>query len=186
MSLINCGPTRRLLHVSPSTLIRVADGLTGTRLLVAPVLVLTAGSAHLSATAILVSVAWLTDMWDGRLARRSGIGGRLGAWDLRADTVVGLCLVAGLTIAGLANVWLLVVAGVLIWPFIAGNVTAAMLIQLAGFVPLLLLLWSRRPSAWWAPFVIALAAGILDWRRLLFVNIPAFLGLPRSKEHAPR
>jgi hypothetical protein len=101
------------------------------------------------------------------------------------DTAVGLSVLIGLTGAGLANVWLLAAAGLLLWPFLLGNVTAAMLIQLAGFVPLLLLLWSRRPTAWWLPFAIALFAGTVDWRRLLFVNIPAFLGRDRATKEAP-
>lgn len=143
-----------------------------------------AGTAALSATAVVVSLGWLTDLLDGRLARRSGTKGRLAEWDLRADTALGIGLLAGLAIAGLVDVWLPVAAALLIWPFLVGNVAAAMMIQLAGFVPLLLLLWDRRPPLWWLPFATALVCGIVDWRRLLFANIPAFLGFPRARERS--
>lgn len=155
------------------------------RLLLAFVMVPVAGSAALSTAGVLVSVGWLTDLLDGRIARRSGQEGRLGAWDLRVDTALGLGVMAGLAMAGLVSLWLPVVAVLLSWPFLVGNVTAAMLIQLGGFVPLLLLLWDRRPSLWWLPFITALLAGIVDWRRLLFVNIPGFLGMRRSTERSP-
>jgi len=50
-----------------------------------------------------------------------------------------------------------------------------MLLQVAGYVPLIALLWSRRPSLWWMPLATAVSIGFIDWRRLLQVNIPSFL-----------
>lgn len=162
----------------------VADGMTILRLLLSVAVVPLTWAADLTATGIVVSVAWLTDLADGRLARRSGSAGRLAGWDLRADTLVGLGVVVGLTASGLVPIWLPIAVAPGLWPFLRGNVTAAMLVQLAGFVPLLVLLWTDRPPAWWLPFATAALIGILDWRRLIFVNIPGFLGLSTTDEGA--
>lgn len=159
-----------------------ADGMTICRLLLAVAVVPVAWSGDLTITGILVSVAWLTDLADGRLARRSGSSGKLADWDLKADTAVGIGLLVGLTASSLVPAWLPIAAALLLWPYLTGNVTASMLIQLTAFVPLLVLLWSRRPVGWWVPFATALLIGIVDWRRLFLVNIPAFLGLSTSGE----
>lgn len=167
-----------------SSLTVAADGMTILRLFLAVTVIPFAWAADLGTTGAVVSVAWLTDLADGRLARRSGQSGRLADWDLRADTAVGVGVLIGLTASGLVPVWLPIAVALLLWPFSRGNVTAAMLIQLAGFVPLLVLLWVHRPPGWWAPFLTAVLIGSLDWRRLVFVNIPAFLGLSTSDEGA--
>ncbi|MFZ0627054.1 MAG: CDP-alcohol phosphatidyltransferase family protein [Acidimicrobiia bacterium] len=152
------------------------DLLTLSRLGVAVLVVPVAWSLDLELTGILISAAWLTDFLDGRLARRSNVEGRMGRWDLTVDTLLGAGLLIGLTGAGEVPLWLTVVAMVVLggW-FFSGNPTASMLLQLTGYVPLLLILWSRRPSAWQTPFLTAILIGVLDWRRLFTINIPAFL-----------
>jgi phosphatidylglycerophosphate synthase len=155
---------------------RIADLLTISRLVLAVLVVPAAWSANLELTGLLISAAWLTDFLDGRVARRSGGEGRMGRWDLTVDTLVGAGLLIGLTGAGEIPLWLTAVAMVVLggW-FFSGNPAASMLLQLTGYVPLLLILWSRRPSAWQAPFLTAILIGVLDWRRLFTINIPAFL-----------
>lgn len=153
----------------------LADGLTGLRLALAAVLVPVAWSSHLGLTAILISIAWLTDVLDGRLARGSGQKGHLARWDLRADTLLGAGLLVGLAGAGIAPPWLIPIGIILAALYVLGSVTASMLLQLCGYVPLLIALWVDRPPAWWLPIVVSALIGLIDWRRLVTINIPAFL-----------
>lgn len=162
-----------------------ADVLTSVRLLGAVAVVLLISDQLWSMVALLVSMVWISDLLDGRLARLSGLQTRLGRLDLVFDTLFGTGVVVGLLIAGILPLWLglgsLIVFGGL---FLAGNVAAAMLLQLTGFVPLLVALWERKPPTWWAPFAVALLAAIVDWRRLVFTNIPMFIrGVTWRFEH---
>lgn len=157
-------------------LARAADGLTLLRLGTAPVLALLVWTGQWVAVAVLLAVGWLTDFADGRLARRAGGGTRLGRWDMTADTAVGSGLLVGLILQGavpdVIGLPALVVLGFL---HVRGNIAASMLLQLAGFVPTLLILWEDRPSLWWAPFAVIALIGVVDWRRLVIIHIPAFL-----------
>ena len=104
---------------------------------------------------------------------------------MTADTAVGAALVIGLVGGGQLPLWIglssiLVFGGL----FVAGNLAAAMLLQLTGFLPTIYILWVERPATWWLPVATALAIGILDWRRLLVVNIPNFIrGVAGRFEH---
>lgn len=153
-----------------------ADTLTAIRLVSAPALVPLAWTGSWPAVGVLLAAAWVGDIADGRLARRSGVETRLGAWDMAADTAVGAGLVVGLaghgTIPWVVGLPALVVFGGL---FIAGNLAASMLLQLVGYLPFLYILWSERPDVWWLPFAAIVFAGLVNWRRLFFVAIPAFL-----------
>jgi len=154
----------------------LADGLTLARLLLAFALIPTAATARYTATSVLVTAAWVSDMLDGRIARAAGVQDRMGRWDLTVDTTVAVALLAGMTAAGevpvLFSVAVVVVFGG--W-FLTGNHAASLLLQLAGYLPLLAILWTRRPDAWWLPFSAALVIGVVDWRRLFGINIPAFI-----------
>lgn len=153
-----------------------ADALTATRLVAAVAVVFLLPADDWTLPALLVSLVWLTDLLDGRLARLSNRATRLGRYDMVVDTVFGAGMVVGLLAARLLPIWAglgaIVVFGAI---YAAGNVAAAMLLQLTGFVPFLMELWFRRPVTWWAPFTVALLAAVVDWRRLLLINIPAFL-----------
>ena len=153
-----------------------ADTLTALRFLTAPVLAPLVWSESWSLAALLLAAAWIGDVADGRLARRGGTPTRLGEWDMAADTAVGAGLVVGLvgqgTLPLVMGLPALVVFGAL---FVAGNLAAAMLLQLVGYLPFLYLLWSERPALWWLPFATIVFAGLINWRRLFFVAIPAFL-----------
>jgi phosphatidylglycerophosphate synthase len=154
----------------------IADGLTVLRFVVAIVLIPATWSLSLGVSAWLVSVAWVTDVLDGRLARAVGEEGWMGRWDLTADTAVGAGLLVGLAGSGEIPAWFAIaVLAILGTLFLLGNFAASMLLQVAAYSSLIILLWSRRPSLWWLPMVAAVMIGIIDWRRLLQVNIPGFL-----------
>lgn len=159
-----------------SGLALAADTLTGFRFVAAVALLLLAASGAFTGVALLLSIAWITDFLDGRLARRAGTPTRFGRWDMWADTSLGVGLVIGLVIEGTLPPWiglgsLLLFGGL----FLAGNLAAAMLTQLTGYLPVLWVLWTDRPTMWWIPFATFLSIGLADWRRLIFINIPAFL-----------
>ena len=152
-----------------------ADSLTALRLVIALALAPLVILGLWSVVAIMISVAWVTDFADGRFARMAEGGTRLGRWDMSIDTAVGASLLVGLMLHGvvpdLVGLGLLGVLGLL---HAAGNIAASMLLQLAGFLPTLLILWEDRPDWWWAPFASLAVIAIFDWRRLVFSNIPAF------------
>ena len=162
-----------------------ADTLTALRLITGVALLPFAWQGSWPVVAVLLSSAWLGDVLDGRLARRSSSETVLGSWDLRADTAVGAGLLVGL--AGHGTVpWLLALAALAVFGglFIAGNVAASMLLQLAGYLPFLHVAWTERPAAWWLPFATIVFVGIVNWRRLVYVAIPAFLrGVAGRFEH---
>lgn len=112
----------------------------------------------------------------GRLARRSGRQNRLGHLDLAADTIYGAGVLIGSVAVDVIPVWFGVAALLVFGGLVTtGSIAAGMALQLSGFGPLLIELWELRPAIWWTPFLVALAALVLDWRRLIEVNIPAFL-----------
>lgn len=155
---------------------RIADGLTGLRLVIGLGLIPVLWDSQLTAAAVLLSVAWLTDFLDGRIARRSGVEGRLGRWDMEIDTAVGVGLLIGMVGPQIIPVWAAATAIVVLGGlFVAGNLAAAMLLQLAGYLPFIGKLWADRPQAWWLPLATVAAIGIVDRRRLVRVNIPNFV-----------
>lgn len=153
-----------------------ADTLTGFRFPAAVALVVMAAGGRFTGVALLMTITWISDFLDGRLARRADTPTRLGRWDIWADTTVGAGLVVGLTIGGHIPLWVglgsLVLFGGL---FLAGNLAASMLLQLTGYLPVHWVLWTERPPGWWVPFVVFIVIGLLDWKRLFFVNVPRFI-----------
>ena len=153
-----------------------ADALTAARMVIAALLVPVVWTGSFSTAALLLALGWLSDFADGRLARSTETPTRLGDWDLVSDTLVGAALVVGLVGFGVMppvlGIGLTLALGAL---FIAGNVAASMLLQLLGYLPFLFLLWTVRPPLWWVPFATAAILAVLDWRRLVLINIPAFL-----------
>lgn len=151
-----------------------ADLLTAARLGIALAVPVVLVTGRLTVAAVVVSSAWISDILDGRLARSAAGEGRLGWWDLIADTAVGAGVVVGLAGAGKLPVWYAVGSLLLfgVWFLRTGNFASSMLLQLAGYVPLLLVLWSEQVRL---PIVTAFLISMVDWRRLIEVNIPGFL-----------
>jgi len=155
---------------------RIADGLTGVRLVIGLGLIPVLWDSHLSAAAVLLSMAWITDLLDGRFARRAGVEGRLGRWDMEIDTAVGAGLLIGMVGPQIVPLWAAAAAIVVLGGlFVAGNLAAAMLLQLAAYLPFIGKLWADRPPAWWLPLATVAAIGTIDRHRLVRVNIPNFL-----------
>ena len=86
----------------------LADVLTGSRLIlgVAAAGALVGDRVHLFS--ILLSVAWATDVFDGRLARSSGRRTLFGETDMLVDTWVGACVLVGLGLSDRAPLGLVI------------------------------------------------------------------------------
>jgi hypothetical protein len=133
------------------------------------------GTGNLGWGAAFMTLAWLTDSLDGRLARSTSHPSRLGAWDLRVDTTFAIGLLLGLGTAERVP-WLLVagVLGLALVTMAIGNPAPGMLMQGFSYGWLLVLLFIERPIGWWLPVAGALLLMILDWHRFTRVVLPAF------------
>jgi hypothetical protein len=153
-----------------------ADILTASRVALALLLILAVANGSLTVGAVMLVLAWLTDLFDGRLARAASKGTRLGEWDLRVDTTVGVAILVGLMLAGRASPLLvLVVIGALGGvAVLTGNPAPAMLLQGFSYAWFLGVLMADRPRLWWLPFAIIPVLLVADWRRFFRVVLRAF------------
>ncbi len=112
---------------------RLADSLTAFRFALSVPVALATASGRWNVVGLLLASSWLSDFFDGRLARRGG-GGRLGARDLDADTVVGAAAVLGLAWGGRLHVGAVAVAVVCgVGYAVLRNGSLAMITQAVGY-----------------------------------------------------
>lgn len=160
----------------------VADALTMSRALLGVVLALVLVRGSLTPAAVMLSMAWLTDFADGRVARAARGRTRLGAFDLSADTLVGVGVLVGMAGSG-AVPW--PVAAIAL-PVLGGgyvllrNEALAMSLQAIAYGAFLWRLWTEG-SAWvWVPVLTVAVIAILDRRRFTGIVLPRFFGGVRS------
>ncbi len=84
----------------------LADLLTASRLVMGVVAAAALVAEELNLFAILLTTAWATDVFDGRLARASKRKTLFAAADLMVDTWVGACVIVGLALSGRVSPWL--------------------------------------------------------------------------------
>lgn len=156
----------------------LADLLTAGRALIAIGLIPILGTGRVALGALLVGVAWLSDFFDGRAARASGVPTVLGSWDLDADTAVGGAIVLGFTFSGWVEWWLGIgsVVVLLVAFSVSRNEAMSMLLQATGYA---LLLWQtavdgHAVALGWLVGVIVVI-GIVNRRQLFERSIPTFL-----------
>ncbi|HEV8572575.1 MAG TPA: CDP-alcohol phosphatidyltransferase family protein [Actinomycetota bacterium] len=162
--------------IAPPALALSADGLTAARALLGPVLASLVATGRLSAAAVVLGVAWISDALDGRLARASGGLSRLGNWDFPADVVVGAGILAGLALAGAVPLPLavLVLVGLGSAFLVLRNPALGMAVQAIGYGAFLWRLWVERVAAGWIPVAVAAGIGLLERRRFVRVVLPSF------------
>ena len=155
---------------------RAADALTLSRALLAMVIGWLAWRGLLDAAAVALGIAWLTDAFDGRVARLTGARTRLGDWDMAVDVLVGACLLAGLGLSGLVPrllaIAVLAVVGTLY--VVLRQAALGMVVQATAYGSFLWLLWARGVSTWWAPVGVIVLIAALDGRKLVRVILPEF------------
>ena len=158
---------------------RLADLLTLSRIIIALVILSLAwwGPAVYLTVVILVGVGAVTDILDGRAARRylgEDRQGKLGKYDLDVDTFFILCIVGYLTISGIVIPWVVGLGWIglaLIAAVVFKRDTRVMLlVEVPSVVALLVssLVYDLAIFLWLiAP---ALAAGIIiNHKRLMYV-----------------
>ncbi len=159
-----------------TTKAQVADLLTASRVLLAMLLAVAVATSSFPTATVVLVVAWLTDLLDGRLARAATSATRLGAWDFRIDVSLGAAILVGLMLSGLGSPWLVVpaigfLAGLTL---ITGNPAPSMLLLAYGYAWFLWILLDLRPLFWWLPFASILLLLVVDWHRFTTVILPAF------------
>lgn len=151
----------------------VADLLTFSRLLSAPLLAWLVAKRHIDAAAVVVGLAWCSDFFDGRFARSAVRSTRLKEWDLRADSWVGVGLGLGLGLGGYFSWWILapVVAVVFVGSLVFTNPSVVMVGT--GYL-FGVFLWAviRHGTLRWLPAVYVVAALMVSWRRFFGVVLP--------------
>lgn len=153
---------------------RLGDSLTVLRFALVVPVALAATSGRWFAMALLLASSWLSDFFDGRVARRGG-GGRLGAHDLDADTAVGAAAVLGLAWGGRLHVGALALATVCGAGYVVRrNPALAMITQAVGYGAALWWMYREgRPGLMVALLTIVLVA-VLDADRLRRHVLPVF------------
>jgi phosphatidylglycerophosphate synthase len=87
----------------------LADVLTGGRVVLGIAIVGALITDRVNLFSILLSLAWASDVFDGRLARSSGRRTLFGETDMLIDTVVGVCVLLGLALSDRAPLGLVLV-----------------------------------------------------------------------------
>ncbi|MGH2530160.1 MAG: CDP-alcohol phosphatidyltransferase family protein [Actinomycetota bacterium] len=160
----------------------VADALTLTRALLALALAVVLAAGRIAPAAVLLSLAWLTDFADGRVARAGRGRTRLGGFDLPADTLVGAGVLVGLAADGyipapvVAAVLVVLGGGFLV----LRNEALSMALQAVGYGGFLWRLWTGRNAFLWAPVLTIAAIAVLDRRRFTRIVLPRFFGGMRT------
>jgi cardiolipin synthase len=168
---------------------RLADGLTAGRALLALVLAALGwprGDELLPVAAVVLLACWCTDLFDGALARRSGILGQtwIGSHDLEADVLVSLGLLAYLVGSGyLAPVYAL--GYLLLWAVIfqrwGWRRDPAMLFQAPIYLWFLTVALRDAPTVgvWLVAWIVTVV--VVTWPRFPREVVPGFLaGMRRA------
>ncbi len=155
---------------------QIADALTVSRVLLAVVLAVAVASGSFPTAAVIVVVAWLTDLLDGRIARATNTDTRLGDWDFRIDVSLAAAILIGLGLSGFASVWLVLtpIAVLTGLTLVTGNPAPSMLLVAIAYGWFLWLLLDQRPPLWWLPIAAIVLLLVIDWRRFFSVILPAF------------
>jgi hypothetical protein len=131
----------------------LADVLTGSRLVFGVVAAGALVGDRIFLFSIVLSVAWATDVFDGRLARSSGRSTFFGDSDMLVDTWVGACVLVGFGLSDRAPLWLVATG-----------------IVLLGAI----YLWTRNPAV--SQVLQAFGYGGALW--LIFISDDVTLALP--------
>lgn len=154
----------------------VADLLTFSRLLSAPLLAWLVGNRHLDEAVVVVGLAWCTDFFDGRFARSAARDTILKEWDLRADSWIGVGLGLGLGLGGYFSWWILapVAAAVFVGSVVCTN--PALVMVGTGYL-FGVFVWgaTQHGTLWWLPALYVMVALIASWRRFFGVVLPVLV-----------
>ena len=154
----------------------LADTLTGSRLVlgVAAAGALQADRVHL--LSILLSVAWATDVFDGRLARSAGRSTLFGEADMMVDTWVGACVLLGFGLSGRAPLWL-VIAGILLLGaayLVTKNPAISQVLQGIGYGAALWLIYTSEDATLVIPLGTLALLMLVEYKKFFGRVLPMF------------
>jgi phosphatidylglycerophosphate synthase len=156
----------------------LADVLTGSRLVlgVAAAGALVGDDVHLFS--ILLSVAWATDVFDGRLARSSGRSTFFGESDMLIDTWVGACVLAGFGLSDRAPLWLIitgivVLGAVYLWTM---NPAVSQVLQAIAYGAALWLIFTSEDATVAIPLGTLAVLMLLEYKKFYRKVLPMFFG----------
>ncbi len=152
-----------------------ADLLTLARLMSAPIMLWLVSIRSLDAAVLVAVIAWWTDFFDGRMARKADRESRLKDWDLRADAWLASAMGLGLGLAGYFSWWVAVTLGaaVLVMSVLLSNPAAVMVgvaVQYGMFI-VAMYLWA---DLWWLGVLHVIVFVGASWKRFWGVLLPAF------------
>jgi len=154
----------------------LADALTGSRLIlgVAVAGALVGDRVHLFS--ILLSVAWATDVFDGRLARKADRPTLFARADMLVDTWVGICVLAGLGLSSRAPLWLVVVgSGLLAIIYLrTKNPAVSQILQGIAYGAALWLIFRTPESTLAIPLGTLALLMVLEYRKFVDKVLPMF------------
>ena len=155
---------------------RTADVLTTTRIVLAVASGILAAERAFEAATIALSVAWITDFLDGRVARRTSEPTRLADYDMAVDTFVGAMLVAGVGVAGVLPAWIAITALAVfgVGYLVLRQPALGMTLQGVGYGALLWHLWSQRNATLWVAVLTIATIAAFEGRKLVRVVLPEF------------
>lgn len=154
---------------------RTADVLTASRIGLAFAVMYSLATNTLDWAAGYIAIAWLTDFYDGRLARSTSYPTRLGNWDFRIDAILAGAILVGMALGGHSPSWLVLLALLLGAMTVAlSNPAPAMLFIAYAYAWFFWLLISQWPFAAWLPFAVLAFIAVTDWQRFVKVILPAF------------
>ena len=154
----------------------LADLLTGSRFLLGIAMVGTLMSDRVHLFSILLSVAWASDVFDGRLARSSGRRTMFGEADMLIDTWVGVCVLIGLALSDRAPVWLVIVGVVVLGTLylFTKNPAISQVLQGTAYGAALWLIYTSADATLWIPLGTLALLMLMEYKKFFGKVLPMF------------
>ncbi len=154
----------------------LADLLTGSRLILGVMAADALIADRLLLFSIVLAGAWVTDAFDGRLARSADRPTRLKEFDMVADTWVGACVLAGLGLSGRAPLWLATLGIVVLGAIYlrTRNPAVSQVLQGIAYGAALWLIFTSPDTSLAIPFGTLAVLLILEYEKFFGKVLPMF------------
>jgi phosphatidylglycerophosphate synthase len=154
----------------------LADVLTGSRLVMGPVIVAALVTDRVLLFAIILSIAWATDVFDGRLARSAGRPTLFGDTDMLIDTWVGVCVLLGFGLSERAPLWVVGVVIVLLGALYLAtrNPAVSQALQAIGYGGALWLIFVSEEASLAIPLGTLAVLMLLEYKKFFGKVLPMF------------
>jgi phosphatidylglycerophosphate synthase len=154
----------------------LADVLTGSRLVMGVVIVVALTGDRLLLFAIILSIAWATDVFDGRLARAANRPTLFGDSDMLVDTWVGACVLVGFGASDRLPIWL--VAGLIVGLgalyLRSRNPAVSQVLQAVGYGGALWVIFQSEEASVAIPLGTLAVLMLLEYKKFFGKVLPMF------------